>query len=165
MRALASRCVLFGLLTVPIGVTRGQAACPPGTVPYGTGQGQSVCGPDNSQQPVQHQPPPQWANRWGAIATALPKGILGVANDASSQNQAERAALADCQSKGGTTCTIDLSYRNQCAAMVVGHPGYNVTPGDTLRAASEKGLKTCNDAGDTNCHVYYSACSLPVRIR
>ena len=159
--------LLLGLLIFFSGVVHGQAACPPGTIPYGAGHGQNVCGPDGSQQRSQQPAPPlpQWASRWGAIATALPQGIVGVSTNLSSDNDATRAALSDCYSKGGTNCKIELSYGNQCIAMVAGNPGYSVDLGMTPITASEKGLKECTDAGFSNCHVIYTACSRSERIQ
>ena len=73
--------------------------------------------------------------------------------------------MQDCQSKGGGNCKIDIAYDNQCAVVVVGNGGYNVPIAETLDKATEIGMKTCRSAGRSNCHVYYSDCSLPVRIR
>lgn len=155
--------LLLGLLLLKGSEINAQTACPPGMTPYGVG----VCGYDNSQrqeQPVQQRPPlPQWEDHWGAIATYEPNGSLGVATNMPSQSSAEQAALVDCQSKHGSTCKIQLSYRNQCAAMVVSDKGYNVTPAATVDLAVTEGMATCTKSGDPNCHVYYSACSLPVR--
>ena len=161
---------LFVLMLTATAV-HAQAACPPGTIPYGTGNDPSACGPDNSQpqqpqQPQAPQPPPQvWADHWGAIATYEPNGSLGTATNMPSQRSAEQTALADCESKHGSTCKIQLSYRNQCAAMVVSAKGYNVTPAATMDLAVTKGMAICTNSGAPNCHVYYTACSLPQRIQ
>jgi len=134
------------------------------------GQGWTGCAPLNSsQQPSQgqqsSQPPPQrWQDHWGAIATYEPNGSLGAVTNMPSQSGAENAALASCQSKHGSTCKIQLSYRNQCAAMVVGGKFFNVNPGATVDEATQAGMDTCRTYAN-DCHVYYSACSLPVRIQ
>ncbi|MBD8873462.1 DUF4189 domain-containing protein [Rhodanobacter sp. DHB23] len=117
------------------------------------------------QQQAPQPPPQKWVDHWGAIATYEPNGSLGAATNMPSQNSAEQAALADCQSKHGSACKIQLSYRNQCAAMVVSGKGYNVTPAATVDLAVAKGMNTCTNSGDPNCHVYYTACSLPTRIQ
>jgi len=49
--------------------------------------------------------------------------------------------------------------------MVVSAKGYNVTPAATVDLAAAKGMATCTNSGDPNCHVYYTACSLPKRIQ
>lgn len=158
--------LVSGSLLLNMGVTHAQTACPPGTVPYGTGQGQNACGPDNSQQPAHQQPsPPQWANRWGAIATDGPGGSFGASTNMPTQDRANKAALADCQAKkGSSTCEIEIAYANQCAAMVAGDVGYNTKGGLTIDLAIGAAMKVCS-AADTHCYAYYSACSLPVRIR
>lgn len=144
-----------------------QTACPPGMIPYGAG----VCGYDNSQQlppqeqPAMRPPPERWMERWGAIATDGPAGILGVATSMPSQSEAEQQAMIDCQLKGGKQCKLDGSYSNQCTAVVVGSKGYSVNLGLSVDAAVQKGMTKCSSTGGSGCHVYYSACSLPVQIQ
>jgi hypothetical protein len=167
------RLLLFGLLLLLGGGVHAEGNCPPGYYPIGAPQGQGgpqgcapIPGDDNNQQQAQPQPPPpKWASRWGAIATYEPNGSLGTAANMPSQNSAEQAALADCQAKHGATCRVQLSYRNQCAVMVVSDKGYNVNSAATSDQAAQNGMQTCNKSGDPNCHIYYSACSLPVRVQ
>ncbi|MDR6885996.1 hypothetical protein J2X67_000486 [Variovorax sp. 3319] len=73
--------------------------------------------------------------------------------------------MRDCQSKGGVNCKIDITYDNQCAAIVVGDGAYNVGNASTVDQAVASGVKTCRGGGFTNCRSYYTACSLPVRIQ
>jgi hypothetical protein len=49
--------------------------------------------------------------------------------------------------------------------MVVGEGGYNAQSAAKVDQAVQLSMNVCTKAGRTNCHVYYSACSLPVRIR
>jgi len=148
------------------GFAHAEGNCPPGQYAVG-GQGWQGCNPipgyGNQQQRPQ-QPTPQWESRWGAIATDGPKGAMGVATDRGSERDASQAAMQDCQSKGGVNCQIDAAYDNQCAAVVVGG-GYNVSSRGTVDQAVAVGMKICRDAGRANCHVHYSACSLPVRVQ
>jgi hypothetical protein len=143
------------------------AQCAPGTTMYYSPTS-AYCGPDpnyrGSQQAPQ-RPVEQWESRWGAIATDGLNDALGVATDRRSKRDASQAAMQDCRSKGGVNCKIDIAYDNQCAAVVVGDGAYNVPNAPTVDQAVELGMKTCRDAGRANCHVYYSACSLPVRTR
>lgn len=164
---------LIGLFLLSVNGVHAEGVCPPGmfpTNPPGT-QGPVSCAPipgyDDNQQQAQPQqlPPPKWVNHWGAIATSLPQGIVGVSTNFNDEPEATQAALSDCRSKGGADCKIKASYGNRCIALIVGNPGYNTTPGATVNIAIAAGLKTCNDAGDTNCHAIYSACSLPERIQ
>lgn len=146
-----------------------QTACPPGLIPYATGQGGGVaaCGPDPSYNQQSQQPmsrPPRWADQWGALASDDAAGILGVSKDMPTKRSAEDAAMAECKAKGGTKCRNIANYQNECAAMVVGHAGYRIFFGKTTENAIASGMKTCN-AENSGCHVYYSACSDPIRIQ
>jgi hypothetical protein len=173
MKSTSLRWLLVGLLCLTAGVVHAEGGCPPGMIPA-SGTDINSCVPippgyysNQAQNPAQSpQPPlPRWKDSWGAIATALPKGILGVSNNLPSERQAAQAALADCQSKGGTTCKLESTYGNACDAMIVGHPGYAIAAGASENEAIQKAMKMCTDGGDANCHVYYSACSLPQRIQ
>lgn len=162
----AYRLLFLGLLSLTGNEAIAQTACPPGMTPYGVG----VCGYDNSQQqrsPTQQQPQPprppqQWASRWGAIATYEPNGSLGAATNMASKDEAEQSALADCQSKHGSTCKLEVAYSNGCGVLVGSNTGYVVTTNATLDGAIQAGMKTCADSGYIDCRVYYSACSLPI---
>jgi len=119
----------------------------------------------NYQQQAPQPPPQVWVDHWGAIATDGPGGGFGAAVNMSSRGDAENAALADCQSKKGSpNCKIELSYINQCAAMVVGDVGHNSNVGPTPNAAVLAAMNVCN-AGDHHCFAYYTGCSLPTRIQ
>jgi hypothetical protein len=80
----------------------------------------------------------------------------------SSKSRAEKSAMKDCQSKGGITCKLDVSYDNSCAALLVGDQGFSVRTGTTLNDAVKNASAACS-AFTQNCHTYYSACSLPQR--
>lgn len=130
------------------------------------GQGWSGCAPNYEVQP-QHQQAPRsslgiWVNRWGAIATYEPGGVLGISTNMSSDAEAKQAAMADCQAKGGReNCKLQLSYVNGCAVLLVGDRFFNASAAETIDKATRLGMKVCTKNGNTNCHVYYSACSLP----
>ena len=113
------------------------------------------------------QPPPQvWVDRYGAVATYEPGGILGTATNMQSKTEAKQAAMADCQAKGGgSNCKLQSVYRNECVVLLVGDKFFNFSAAVTIKAAIQSGMKVCTGDGNTNCHVYYSACSLPVRIK
>lgn len=146
--------------------------CPPGYYPLGDpGQGSSGCAPrpdadgqeTRSSAPV--RPTPKWVTTWGAIALYVPKGILGSSTHLATVDEAEQAALQDCKLKGGLDCKLAISFGNQCAAMVAGSPGYNVTLGATPDDAEKNGMTECQGAGNAGCHVYYWTCSLPQQVK
>ena len=121
------------------------------------------------QQQMQEQmppPPPQptgwWETTWGALAPSPVGGVLGVALGASSEEEAKRLALEDCEVKGGGACETEFAYHNQCAVMVLGQKNYHIVGAGSVATASEYGVEVCEERGDTNCNVYYSACTEPV---
>ena len=144
-----------------------QAACPPGTVPYGTGNGPSACGPDDSQpqQSARPQRPPEiWVDHFGAIATDEPRGAMGASTYMQDRHSAENSAIADCHAEGGVNCVVQISYGNECVALVVSGKFFNVNDGDTVDQATKNGMEVCKTVAN-DCQVYYSACSLPIRIQ
>lgn len=171
----ASLWLLAAVLLLLNSAAYAEGNCPPGYYPIGAPSGQGGpqgCAPipnqGNQQQPqpeVFDQQPPatQWADRWGAIATYEPNGSLGTATDMATKSSAVQAALEDCESQHGSTCKIQIAYSNQCAAMVVGGAFFNIKAGLTVQIAEEAGLKMCKSSAD-DCHVYYSACSLAVKL-
>ncbi|RTQ33051.1 DUF4189 domain-containing protein [Variovorax gossypii] len=142
---------------------RAQVACPSGWIPYSA----TSCGPaPNSQQspkPNDHGAPLQLGSRWGAIATDGVKGVLGTATGERSEQGAAGKALADCQAKGGAPCKLQISYANGCAAMIVGGRGFSTAYAGTKEEAIQRAMAVCRSDGDTECHVYYTDCSLPRR--
>lgn len=115
------------------------------------------------QQPQQLPPQPTgyWEKTWGAIAPSPVGGVLGTATGASSKEEAERLALADCEAKGGGACQIELAYHNQCAVMTLGDKFLGSAHAVSVERATEIGIAGCQKT-DTNCRVYYSACTEPI---
>ena len=118
---------------------------------------------DESMKPYEQQAP-VWETRWGSIATDASSGSLGAAIGMNSKRSAEKEAMSNCRENGGNFCEIDLSYRNQCAVMILGSTIYNTQGAETVEIATKIGLEKCT-VSDTNCRVYYADCSLPERVR
>lgn len=172
----ACRFLLFGLLLLLGSVVRAEGNCPPGYYPIGAASGQGgpqgcapIPGYTNNQQQAQPQPPPplppRWVDQWGAIATDFAHSSAGASVNQPNRKAAKQAAIANCQSNGGSACKIETWYSNACAVMVVGDKTHISVSAATIGDATQEGMKTCAKDGDTNCHVYYSACSMPVRIQ
>lgn len=140
-----------------------EGGCPPGMIPY-SGTDISSCGPipNFNQNQSPQPPPPQWASRWGAIATDSHAGIIGSSSDVSTSSEAQNSAIARCKKKGGINCLIEVTYTNQCAAMVLGDEKYTISRAPTIDDAIRLGTERCSTE-TKNCRVYYSACSLPER--
>ncbi len=141
--------------------------CPAGFYPIG-GRATAGCAPipgnGGGHQQASKPPAPVWEDRWGAIAGDKPQGILGFSTAFPSEPAAQQAALADCASKGGSSCKIENSYKNGCTAMIVGERVYNIASRATVDEAIASGIQKCEEV-DRNCVASYSACSPPVRIR
>lgn len=159
---LASRkaCIrvwLLGLIFLLVGgVVHAEGGCPPGMIPEG-GQGVSSCRPIPGYQQSQGH----WMNQWEAITSDLPHHSGGASVNQPSEEEAVQAAMANCVSNGGVQCRVEITYANQCAAMVVGNTGHNADRANTIDQAVKLGIKVYTDAGDTDCRAFYEACSLP----
>ena len=148
--------LLGSMLLLLCGLSHAENGCPPGMIPEG-GQGVSSCRPI----PGYSQPQGHWVNQWGAIAMDTSHKSAGASINQSSEVDAEQAAIANCVSNGGVLCKVEITYVNQCVALVEGNAGHNVNRADTLKQAIGTGMKTCVDAGDANCHAYYTSCNTP----
>ena len=118
-------------------------------------------GPRDQPQQMAPQPTGWWEKTWGAIAPSPKGGVLGTAIGAKSKREAERLALADCQSKGGQACSVSLAYHNQCGSMAIGEKKFFTARAGSESEARAYGLELC-EREDANCQVYYSACTEPV---
>jgi hypothetical protein len=139
-------------------------------IPY-SGTDIRSCGPipagyynDNDSNNIAKsvEPPARWMDTWGAIAADADNGSLGTVVGMSSEQEAQRAALAQCRAKGGAKCEVDLTYYNQCAVMILGNKTYATARAETIERATQLGMKICNTE-NTKCRVYYSDCSLARR--
>ena len=163
MKFLSSLTMLLAL-SLSSWVVHAENGCPAGQIPH-SGTDPSSCGPipnyyNNTQQP--QAPRVVWVSQWGAVATDSAAGALGGVTGLSSKQAAERAAMSDCQAKGGSNCVLHLSYDNECASMSVGDKILIVVSDLTLDKATQLSQQKCGEQ-DKNCRVYYSACSLPQR--
>ncbi|APG04866.1 hypothetical protein BJI69_13830 [Luteibacter rhizovicinus DSM 16549] len=71
--------------------------------------------------------------------------------------------MADCKKKGGVNCQTEIAYSNGCIALVFGDKLMNSKGADNLEHAEKSAMDKCKEE-DTNCHVYYSSCSLPIEV-
>jgi len=152
--------VLFVLICTAI---RAEGGCPDGEYPQ-QGPGWRTCVPiPGASNETQTRPAFRWKSNWGAIAADKATASLGTTTTASSEDDAEQAAIKDCKARGGSRCEILITVQNACMAMVVGATRLNAKVGSTKSEAEGRGMALCNQQ-DTNCAVYYSACSVPERL-
>lgn len=140
---------------------RAEGGCPPGQVPQ-QGNGWRSCVPLNNgatqSGPSDNFVGPIWTARWISLAIDNEKPILGKSGESRTQDQAERSAINDCVSQGGTTCHTMVTAKNGCVALVSGMTQITTNGSPIQRLAEEKALDDCKKTGDTGCRVYYSAC-------
>jgi len=147
-----------------------EGGCPDGYYPANP-PATNVCYPfpETENNAQTQQPQIRWANRWGAIAISSKSisggsSVVGAATSKATKAKAQKAAIAECRSKGGAKCILKLAYYNQCAVLVWGDSGYNLVNDQTIEKATSNAMNSCSKA-DKNCQVYYSACSLPERVQ
>ncbi|QWP78726.1 DUF4189 domain-containing protein [Lysobacter sp. K5869] len=115
----------------------------------------------------------EWTESYGAYADdgKGEKGTGGRSEDSRSAAAARNEALRDC---GRDDCEIRIEVRNGCWGVAYGRKGvYYYRTGVDMKAADPKtlGLKTverealsvCKKAGDLDCSVKNTSCSLPSR--
>ncbi len=147
--------------------------CPPGYYPTGGDQaGWHGCAPMNGgigdesedNEPEASQAAQEvWEDRWGAIATA--NGAMGQAVSKKTKDEAIEEALKDCRDRAGKeSCKLKVAYYSQCVALAWGASGNVAARGPDLREVEERAVEKCSN-DFRNCKIYYSACSLPVRVR
>lgn len=144
-----------------------QFAPPAGGCPQGMHLEGFSCVYDRSAESQSRQVGPEWASRWGAIAIdpSVSKGGVGVVSDMKTQRSAEKAAIRACQKTGGTkNCSLQVVYDNQCAVIAWGDSFVNTANAPTIAQASDLALTRC-EGKTTNCKIYYTNCTYPVRIR
>ena len=81
-----------------------------------------------------------------------------------SKEDAEKVALRNCASVGGTNCVIGFTYRNQCVAAVrpLTGGGGQFASAATVEEAKALAFKRCQDRFQQECTVVVSECSDPV---
>jgi Domain of unknown function (DUF4189) len=150
--------ILMGVTWSTLALAEG--GCPEGQFPqqYGTTMGCTTMNAGGNQ-PVA----PVWANRWGAIASDG-NGVYGIVSDMTTKRKASKAAIQTCKDRGGGNCVIRLAYYNQCAAVVMTDTWSGYAGAPTLENAIEDGKKRCTGSNTGSCRVYWSGCSMPVRV-
>lgn len=159
--------ILLLLLTTPAW------ACPDGLMPNAAGTPGMECVPipgltrPGSGDNGAHAP--VWETRWGAIAYDAASGSVGISSEESSKRRAMKQAQDHCKSKGGSICDIDITYHNQCVAVVSGPSPtgtgvlMNSASAATSRYAEHLALETCVTDTRAQCTTFYTGCSYPVR--
>lgn len=153
-----------GIVLSLVGTAHAEGGCPLGMIPYRPGTDPSACGPIPSTGGVASPIGPQWASRWGAIVSDG-SGTYGIAAGAETKSDAKHRAMEDCQQRGGKSCKLQFAYKNQCA-VVASTTSRSFSQGAaTVELATSMAMDQCQKSGGGECWVYYTGCSLPVRVQ
>jgi len=177
VKSLVFKTLFLVMLGLSIQMAYAEGPCPQGEIDIdqrcGGGVCQPVCAPIQNYNNNYAPPPPpiRWIEQCGAIALGVTQNnskILGTSANMISETVATTFAMNDCNAKGGgDTCVITRTYCNQCIALAA-PPGREtgLTGVDTdISKAKQDSIEQCNQAGIKNCHVIYSACSMPVQVQ
>lgn len=174
MRNLIVFCLLIAGISCSSFVYAEQG-CPAGLAPIGQAPGpicvpQSGYGLGSPSAPAQGQrpnlPQPRWLERWGAIAIDGVAQKMGAVTDKKSSRDAQKAALKECQTRGGSAQECKktlLVYGNGCGAVALGADFVVARGGGSIEQASERAQKECS-ANSVDCEVLYTRCSYPVLV-
>lgn len=157
----------FAILLVSLSASaHAEGGCPPGQMPYtgtppeGSAASIASCGPIPNSAPT-----PVWANRWGAVADDG-AGTFGMSDNERSKKKAERAAVTQCKDRNGGDCEVYMTYTNQCIAIAASEVKSNTARAPDEESAKQDSMAGCMKGNNgKGCRIYYSACSLPARIR
>jgi len=174
-RFLQSPWLFFLLLCVAgIGPAAAEGRCPPGQYPIGD-QGVGGCAPipgggsgsSGSQEIRLSTPAGHWIKTWGAIAEATATSDAGVSDGKRSKEEAEREAVARCQSTGAKDCVAHFTYYNQCVSWLIpkGRSGAGqaaIASAGTLQLARMSAQTKCKNDVSGICEEVYANCTKPI---
>lgn len=157
------RTALFSLLVLTASSpVFAQTACPSGVAP-----GSPQCGPDSGTSRADSAPPRptgEWIKTWGAIAIA-DNGDAGYTKGRLTGEEAEQAAIKNCQKLADMQCTVAFTFHNQCAAIASPSSGTGkgaITGGPSLSDVESRAKKNCKKNSGVDCKIAMSTCSDPI---
>ncbi len=162
--------VLLLVLLLAFSITAyAEGRCPPGQYPIG-GQGVGGCAPIPGGTAGAEVPSPRatgrWIKTWGTISRSIATGDVGASVGKRAKAEAIAEAQSRCAAYGAKDCTVGLTYKNQCAALVApesGSGGKIAMAGAASKdVAAKAALKNCVDNGGGSCVVKYTDCSEPL---
>lgn len=100
-------------------------------------------------------------DRFGALALGA-DGVYATSSGRKTRREAEDAALALCEERGGNGCRLSGTHRNSCSTFAWGGGKY-VLEGDVELESSERiALSACEAYSGVRCRVVESFCSKPI---
>lgn len=157
---LRSFSYLFLLGSIISATAVGQTRCP-----IGVQAGNIQCIPDDPQAEVNAAPRPtgEWIKTWGAIASSE-NGDIGSSTGKFSKKDAEAEAMKICADFGNSDCKVNMTYKNQCVAVVQaakGRTGGKIITAETADIAKRTALQECQEDSGAQCFVRGTDCTEP----
>lgn len=157
---LRSFSYLFLLGSIISATAVGQTRCP-----IGVQAGNIQCIPDDPPAEVNAAPRPtgEWIKTWGAIASSE-NGDIGSSTGKFSKKDAEAEAIKICADFGNSDCKVNMTYKNQCVAVVQaakGRTGGKIITAETADIAKRTALQECQEDSGAQCFVRGTDCTEP----
>lgn len=157
--------IVFVGLSAASRISSAEGGCPSGLMPTNASVPEGSAASLASCAPIPEGPNARkWQSRWGAVATD-DHGIFGIVTGQRSERSARSSATAECKRRGGSPCIADFTFRNQCAVVVSSSTVSYAQGAATEKEAEAIAMPRCKASNSGECWVYYSGCSLPVRVR
>lgn len=160
--------MLATALTLPR-LAAAEDGCPSGFIPNAAGTPNAQCIPAGGLGYSGSEPAVTWERRWGAFTLDQPSGKIGVATLMTSKHKAEKEALQDCQTRGGSNCKVILAFTNQCGAIASGKDptgGHVISAAGGVNAtvAKQSAMERCGLEART-CEIFLSECSYAEQVQ
>ena len=158
------------------GWARAEQGCPDGFTPNAAGTPGMQCIPIGGQTRPGYgsggyptSSPDRWEKRWGAFTSDSVTGKVGVSSGVVTKRKAEKEAVQDCRTRGGSKCEVLLTFNNQCGAIASGDNAKGgayvaVANAPTKTEAAQMAVDNCNKRVGS-CSVFLTECSYAERVQ
>ena len=119
------------------------------------------CTEDRAEEP----PQVRWEERWGAIVMDAASGMTGIGGSQPTEEAAIQTATAMCQRKGRQKLPRRHHLFQSMRRPRLGSNHAVSARGRTLEIASKYAIDACEKTTGKKCEVFFSDCSLPVRVQ
>ena len=110
------------------------------------------------------RPQVRWEERWGAIVMDAASGMTGIGGSQPTEEAAIQTATAMCQRKGGKVAASTSPIQSMRRPRLGSNHAVSAR-GRTLEIASKYAIDACEKTTGKKCEVFFSDCSLPVRVQ
>ncbi|WP_080932453.1 DUF4189 domain-containing protein [Xanthomonas albilineans] len=160
-------CMTFSMLLFSMNVNA-EGGCPPGQLPAQSNGSMASCVPIPQDNPEPQRPRPtgKWLKTWGALADDG-AGDVGVSTGKLNKEDAEKAAIENCEKGIEKKCHTITTYINQCIAVAepnrTGNINLGIESGPSLEKISRAAIVDCQKYNEgIDCKISYTNCTEPV---